>query len=189
MGFFKGLLQTGKSLGRNIGGAFGDAANKTGTSAKIALQISALEMEQGKLEREYDELCMIVGKKYIEYLMVMDKEPDVDIDAEIRRILPNVKRREEIDDEIAELKASEMQRQFTEEFNAAQQEYFTQKRKLDQALRGGIITQAEYNEKISVYKSRVENFEEIRRIRAQYDMDIISKDEMRRKLRALGAEA
>ena len=67
--------------------------------------------------------------------------------------------------------------------------YFTQKRKLDQALRGGIITQAEYNEKISVYKSRVENFEEIRRIRAQYDMDIISKEEMRRKLRALGAEA
>ena len=56
-------------------------------------------------------------------------------------------------------------------------------------MRGGIITQAEYNEKISVYKSRVENFEEIRRIRAQYDMDIISKEEMRRKLRALGAEA
>ena len=133
-------------------------------------------------------MCMIVGKKYIEYLMVMDKEPEVDLDAEIRRILPNVKRREEIEDEIAELKASEMQNQFTEEFNAVQQEYFMQKRKLDQALRGGIINQSEYNAKISAYKSRVENFEEIRRIRAQYDMDIISKDEMKRKLRALGAE-
>ena len=106
MGFFKGLLQTGKSLGRNIGGAFGDAANRTGTGAKIALQISALEMEQGKLEREYDNLCTAVGKKYIEYLMAMDKEPEINIDAEIRRILPNVKRREEIEDEIAELKAN-----------------------------------------------------------------------------------
>ena len=68
MGFFKGLLQTGKSLGRNIGGAFGDAANRTGTGAKIALQISALEMEQGKLEREYDNLCTAVGKNILNIL-------------------------------------------------------------------------------------------------------------------------
>lgn len=188
MGFFKGLLSTGKTLGKNIGGALGDAANKTGVSAKIAFQISTLEMERGKLEKEYDDLCMNVGKKYIDYLLETGEVPSIDLNYEFNRIMPNLNRREEIDNEIAQLKATNMDNQHTEEFNRLQQEYFAQKRKLDQALRGGIITQDEYDEKISAYKSRVENFEEIQRIRAQYDMEIISKDEMKRKLRALGAE-
>ena len=188
MGFFGGLFRTGKTLGKNIGGAFGDAANRTGVSAKIAIQISTLEMEQKKLEKEYDDLCLTVGKKYIEYLIETQNEPEIDLSSEIRRLDPNLKRREEIENEIAALKVSEIQNQSTEEFNNVQQEYFTQKKKLDQALRGGIITQDEYDEKLSVYKSQVENFDEIQRIKAQYDMGIIKKDEMKKKLRALGAE-
>ena len=159
-------------------------------TSKAGVKATAKKLADLPLFVEGDETARMIEDEYKAAfeLVVTDHKPAIDFDAEFKRIIPNLKRREEIEDEIAALKASDMQGQFTEEFNQVQQEYFEQKKKLDQALRGGIITQYEYEEKIAGYKSRVENFEEIQRIKAQYDMEIISKDEMKRKLRALGAE-
>ena len=186
MGFFKGLFHTTRNLGRQIGGAIGDAADATGTNAKISLQISTLEMERDKLNKEYENLCTIVGRKYVEYLLENDTPAQIDIQNELRLIVPKLERVEEIEDEIHDLEASRQGDQFSEEFNQAQQEYLEQKKKLDRALRMGVINQNEYDEKHSRIKSRVDNFNEIQRIKAQYDMGLISKEEMKSKLRALG---
>ena len=48
-----------------------------------------------------------------------------------------------------------------------------------------VISQDEYNYKISVARKKVDNFEEIRRIEQQCDMGIITKEEKNAKIEAL----
>ena len=187
MGFMKSLLSTTKTFGKQVGGALGEAANKTGTNAKISLQISTLEMERDKLNAEYERLCTIVGRKYVEYLLNDGEPAQLDVKAELRLVVPKLERVEEIENEINELEKSRAGDQFANEFNEAQQEYLEHKKKLDQALRMGVINQDEYNEKISKISGKVNNFNEIQRIKKQYELGIISKEEMNVKLKALGA--
>lgn len=186
MGFFKGLFTTTKTLGKQIGGAIGEAADKTGTNAKISIQISTLEMERDKLNKEYESLCTAVGRKYVEYLLNDGQPAQIDVKEELRLIVPKLQRVKEIEDEINTLEISRRDDQFMDEFNQAQQEYLSQKKKLDQALRMGIIDQSEYDKKLLSFKSKVDNFNEIQRVKLQYDMGIIDKAEMKANLLALG---
>ena len=48
-----------------------------------------------------------------------------------------------------------------------------------------VITQDEYNFKLSIAKKKVDNFDEIRRIEQQFDMGIITKEEKNSKIDAL----
>lgn len=187
MGFIKGLFSTTKTLGKQIGGAIGNAADKTGTNAKISLQISSLEMERDKLNVEYENVCAIVGRKYVEYLLNDGTPAHVDVTEELRVIVPKLERIEEIEDEINRLEASRRDNQFTEEFNEAQQEYLALKKKLDQGLRLGVINKDEYNERLAKAKGKVDNFNEIQRVKSQYELGIITKEEMKAKLKFLGA--
>ena len=186
MGFFNDLMRTGKSLGSEVGSAIGRAASRTSTSAKTAAKISALKMELNSIESEFEHLYMIVGKKYVEYLIETDDEPAIDLTEEFRAIIPRRQRKEEIENEINELEAANMQSNAMEDLHDAKQEYYEQKRKLDKALTMGVITQDEYDEKLEKYQSKVENFREINRLKQQYDMGIITKDELKFKLKALG---
>ena len=45
-----------------------------------------------------------------------------------------------------------------------------------------------HDKKLSKFKNKVDNFNEIRRIQAQYDMDIIDKAEYKAKMRELGED-
>lgn len=186
MGFMRSLFSTTKSLGKQIGGALGEAVDATGTNAKVSLKISALEMERDKLNADYEKLCTIVGRKYVEYLLNDGIPAQVDVTTELRIIVPKLERIEEIEKEINELENTRTGEQFTNEFNEAQQEFLEQKKKLDQALKIGVINQAEYDEKLKKSKGKVDNFNEIQRVKKQYELGIISKEEMRAKLTALG---
>lgn len=186
MGFFKDLVKTGKSFGSQVGTAIGRAASRTGTSAKTAAKITSLQMELNSLEQEFDHLYKIVGKKYVDYLIETDSDPDIDVEEEFKAIIPRLERRAEIENEINDLEAANRQSAVMEDLHDAQQEYYEQKRKLDRALRMGVINRDEYDEKLEKYKAKVDNFNEINRIQAQYDMGVITKEELKFKLKALG---
>ena len=186
MGFLSDLMRTGKSLGSEVGKSLGKAASRTGTSAKTAAKITSLKMELNSIESEFEHLYMLVGKKYVEYLLATDADPAIDVEEEFRVIIPRMQRKEEIENEISELEASSMQSNTMGDLHEAKQEYYEQKRKLDQALRMGVITQSEYDEKLAKYQSKVDNFREINRLQKQHELGIITKQELNAKLRALG---
>lgn len=186
MGFFKDLMKTGKVLGSQVGTAIGRAASRTGTSAKTSAKITALKMEINSIEGEFENLYKMVGKKYVDYLIETDADPAVDLSEEFRAIIPLMQRKEALENEIQELETSSMQNNYMEDLNDAKQEYYDQKRKLDQALRMGVITRDEYDDKISKYKAKVDNFREIQRLHTQCDMGIITKNELKSRLRLLG---
>lgn len=186
MGFFSDLIRTGKSLGSEVGKSLGKAASRTGTSAKTAAKITSLKMELNSIESEFEHLYMLVGKKYVEYLLATDSDPAIDVEEEFRVIIPRMQRKEEIENEISELEASSMQSNTMGDLHEAKHEYYEQKRKLDQALKMGVITQYEYDEKLAKYQSKVDNFREINRLQKQHELGIITKQELNYKLRALG---
>lgn len=188
MGFFKDLVKTGKALGSQVGTAIGKAASRTGTSAKTAAKITALKMEVSSIEGEFEHLYMMVGKKYVEYLIETDDNPAIDLEEEFRTIIPLMERKEALENEINELEASSMQSNAMEDLHNAKQEYYEQKRKLDQALKMGVITQDEYDSKIEKYKTKVDNFREIQRLQKQQEMGIITKEELKFRLKALGVK-
>ena len=51
-----------------------------------------------------------------------------------------------------------------------------------------IITEEEYKNKLMVYKNKVDHFDEMLKIKSQYEMGIIDASEMHMKLRAIGVE-
>lgn len=186
MGFFKNLLKTGANFGSQVGTAIGRAASRTGSSAKTAAKISAIKMELNSLEEEFGHLYVIVGKKYIDYLIETDSDPDIDVEQEIKAIIPLIERRTQLERELDELEEADDQSTLMEDIRRARDDYDTQKRKLDQALRRKIITQEEYDEKLEQYQIRLDRFNEVKRLKTQYDMKIITKEELNAKLRALG---
>ena len=60
-----------------------------------------------------------------------------------------------------------------------------EKNKLDKALAMDIISQEEYDVKLSSAKKKVDNFEAIRKIEMQYDMKLISKEELDEMIKTL----
>ena len=67
----------------------------------------------------------------------------------------------------------------------AEEELQAEKTKLDRALAMDIISQDEYNYKLAKASKRVENFEEIRRVEQQFEMNLITKEEMNAKIEEL----
>ena len=49
----------------------------------------------------------------------------------------------------------------------------------------GILSEAEYNEKILKFRKKLDNFSEIRRMEKQRDMGIISREEFEHKMSLL----
>lgn len=48
-----------------------------------------------------------------------------------------------------------------------------------------VISQSDYDVKLAIIKKKLDNFEEIRRVQQQYDMDLITKEEKEAKIKAL----
>lgn len=188
MGFFNDLMKTGKSLGSQVGSAIGRAASRTSTSAKTAAKLTSLKMEINSIDSEFEKIYIMVGKKYVDYLIETDDNPAIDVEEEFRAIIPLMERKEALEKEITELETSSMQNNYMEDLHDAKQEYYEQKRKLDQALKMGVITQDEYDSKIEKYKTKVDNFREIQRLQKQHEMGIITKDELKFRLKALGVK-
>ena len=179
MSFFDNLVSNGKALGNQISSAMGNAANQTGVDAKNSAERTSLEMEIATLNNELDKSYLLIGHKYVEYLIVMEKEP---------LMAPKLKKKKELEDKLAALEKEDKEQHIIAQKLEFEREYQEQKTKLDKALTMDIITEEEYKNKLMVYKNKVDHFDEMRKIKAQYEMGIIDASEMHMKLRAIGVE-
>ena len=94
-------------------------------------------------------------------------------------------RKKELEEQLVELEKRMKQNAALREKAKVQEEFEEEKTKLDRALAMDVITQDEYNFKLSIAKKKVDNFDEIRRIEQQFDMGIITKEEKNSKIDAL----
>ena len=56
---------------------------------------------------------------------------------------------------------------------------------LEKALQMDVISQAEYDEKVAIARKKLDNFEEIKRVEKQLEMNLITREEYAAKMQAL----
>lgn len=192
MGFLQKLLTNSVNLTKQVGSAIGDAASKTGVDAKNAFDITKLEMEIKTIDNECEKIYVSIGRKYVETLIATTAtdrpSTAINVKSEINTILPLLKRKEDLQRQIDEIEQMDQQSSAMSDYNDAQIEYLNQKKKLDKALRRGIITEDEYEEMLEQCQLKLDNFEKIQNVNEKYRMGIINEAERKSRLRALGVD-
>lgn len=185
MGFFDKALSVAKNVGGQVASTAVGAGSELGTAAKDSVTITALEMELNAIEEELNAAYQQVGKKYIDYVIASGSMPAIDVSDILRLLDPKLSRKEEIQKEIIRLEKKGKDSEILREKQKAEETFLEEKAKLDKALAMDIISQAEYDEKIRLARSKVDNFSEIRKIEQQYEVGIISLEEKNNKIRML----
>lgn len=186
MGIFDKVINTGKSVATSAGNAVANTAVNVGsvavTTTKEQTELMGLKSEINVIEKELDASYVMVGRKFIDYVIESGEMPGIDVSDILKILGPKLERKSELQAKIIELEKRIKEKDALRDKQAAEAEYISGKEKLDKALAMGVIEQSEYDEKVAVMKKKYDNFEKIRKIEQQRDMGIITEEEMNDKL-------
>ena len=185
MGFFDKVTQTASILGKNIS----DMGFNLGATLTVAEQgeteLKQLKAQKNVVEQELDALYTQVGKRYIDHVIKTGDLAGIPTGDLIKLMSPKMAKKKEIETRIIELEKEIKEQTILREKQIVEEEFFAEKERLDKALGMDILTQEEYDYKIQIAKKKMLNFEEIRRIKKQAEMGLITYEEMEAKLRIL----
>lgn len=186
MGMFDKVVKAGKSLGSSIGSAAATAATNVGssvaTAAKEHSELAGLKAEINVIEKELDASYVMIGRKYVEYVIESGEMPGIDITDILKMIDPKMTRKQELQEKVIELEKRIKEQDALRDKQAAEAEYIAGKEKLDKALAMGVLDQADYDVKLSALQKKRDNFEIMRKLEQQVQMGIITEEEKNAKL-------
>lgn len=186
MGMFDKVVKAGKSLGSSIGSAAASTATSVGssvaTAAKEHSELAGLKAEINVIEKELDASYVMIGRKYVDYVIESGEMPGIDITDILKMLDPKLTRKQELQDKIIELEKRIKEQDALRDKQAAEAEYITGKEKLDKALAMGVLDQADYDVKLSALQKKRDNFEIMRKLDQQVQMGIITEEEKNAKL-------
>ena len=182
MGILDKALKTVKNVGDSLVESATNVGSSAGTSVQDNAELNSLKMQINVIEQELDAAYVQIGKKYVDYVVKTGDMGNLDVSDLLTMMDPKLTRKQELEEQLVELEKRMKQNAVLREKAKVEAE---EKTKLDRALAMDVITQDEYNFKISVAKKKVDNFEEIRRIEQQCEMGIITKEEKNAKIDAL----
>lgn len=176
MGFFDKALKTVQSVGDSLVASATDIGSTAGTVVQDNTELTNIKMQINVIEQELDAAYVQIGKRYVDYVVKTGDMGNVDMADLLKLLDPKLSRKQELEEQLVELEKRMKQNALLRDKGKAQEEFEEEKTKLDRALAMDVITQDEYNFKISIAKKKVDNFEEIRRVEQQFDMGIITKE-------------
>ncbi len=186
MGMFDKVVKAGKSLGSSIGSAAATTATNVGssvaTAAKEHSELAGLKAEINVIEKELDASYVMIGRKYVEYVIESGEMPGIDITDILKMIDPKMTRKQELQEKVIELEKRIKEQDALRDKQAAEAEYIAGKEKLDKALAMGVLDQADYDVKLSALQKKRDNFEIMRKLEQQVQMGIITEEEKNAKL-------
>lgn len=186
MGMFDKVVKAGKSLGSSIGSAAATTATNVGssvaTAAKEHSELAGLKAEINVIEKELEASYVMIGRKYVEYVIESGEMPGIDITDILKMIDPKMTRKQELQEKVIELEKRIKEQDALRDKQAAEAEYIAGKEKLDKALAMGVLDQADYDVKLSALQKKRDNFEIMRKLEQQVQMGIITEEEKNAKL-------
>ncbi len=186
MGMFDKVVKAGKNLGSSIGSAAAATATNVGssvaTAAKEHSELAGLKAEINVIEKELDASYVMIGRKYVEYVIESGEMPGIDITDILKMIDPKMTRKQELQEKVIELEKRIKEQDALRDKQAAEAEYIAGKEKLDKALAMGVLDQADYDVKLSALQKKRDNFEIMRKLEQQVQMGIITEEEKNAKL-------
>lgn len=185
MGLFDKVTQTASNVGKNVA----NSAAKVGSSATVTVQeqteLVSLKSQVNVIEQELDSVYIQIGRKYVDYVLESNEMPGIDVSDLLKLMEPKMNKKQELENEIINLEKEIKNKTILREKQQAEDEFLAEKNKLDKALAMDIISQSDYDAKISIAKKKVDNFEEIRKVQQQFDMNLITKEEKEAKIKEL----
>lgn len=141
----------------------------------------ALKNEYAAIEKELIPYYTSIGEQYVNFLLTSNKFPVIDIRKTLSIVKTKIERKKELEKKLQEFAQLEENQRIADIKVKYQQEYAEQKSKLDKAMVLGIIEQAEYEETLAKYKNRIDRFDEVMKVEADFKAGII--DDHERKVR------
>ncbi len=185
MGMFDKIQKTAKNVGSSVSKTVG----KVGSNATVATQEQAelvsLRSQVNVINQELDSAYVQIGRRYVEYVIETSEMPGIDVSDILKLIDPKIEKKQGLEKRIIELEKEIKQKDVLREKAAAEEAFLAEKQKLDKALGMDLLSQEEYDEKISIARKRVDNFEAIRRVEQQAEMGLITAEEKAAKIKAL----
>ncbi len=182
MDFFDKATRVAKNVGDNVvnsaksvGTTIYNATKEQSELASLNVQLAAVER---KLEADYCE----IGKRYVEYIGVCETGAAFDVDDIIAKMQPNLEKKAELKTQICEKETQIKESNAQKAKKKAVEEYEVEKNKLEKALEMDIITKEEYEAKLAAAQKKLDNYEQLRKVKMQLEMDIISRKEYEAKV-------
>lgn len=144
-------------------------------------EIVSLRSQITVINQELDSAYTQIGRKYVEYVAETNEMPGIDVSDILKMIDPKLTKKQDLEKKIIQLEKEIKQKKVVRERAAAEEEFLAEKQKLDKALAMDLLTQEEYDQRISAARKRVDNFEEIRKVEQQAEMGLITNEEKNRK--------
>lgn len=185
MGLFDKALQTATNIGKSAMTSATNVGSNVGVAVQDNSELSGLKMQVNAIEQELDSSYTMIGRKYVQYILGSGDMGPVDVSDLLKLMDPKITKKQELEAQIVELEKKIKDQAVLREKQMAEQDFLAEKARLDKALQMDVMTQDEYNAKLAIAQKKYDNFEEIRRIEAQCDMGIITKEEKEAKIAAL----
>ena len=155
------------------------------TKNKKIEKIGELKKELQAIENDLNAAYVQIGRRFVERAVKTQDFCGLEIQDVLRVMESKAKRKREIASRIASIEKEMREVEFLREKEEAYLEYKEEKDKLDKALAMEVLTQQEYDQRLKVAKRKSDNFEEIRRVKQQYDMELITAEERDEKIKEL----
>ena len=185
MDLFNKASKAAKSVGDNVFNSVKSMGNTIYTSTKEQSELAGLRVQAAVVKKRLSSYYTEIGERYVDYINKCDTECSFNVDDIMEQVQSEIDELTDIQVQIAEREEQIKKSNLEREKKKAEEEFENVKNKLDKALELDIISEKEYKKKMSVAQNKLDNFDELRKVRLQYEMDIITKEEYDEKVKAL----
>ena len=159
-----------------------NAGSEVVEATKEQSELIGLKSEINVIDKEIEASHLMIGKKYVDYVIESGEMPGIDVYDILHLMDPKLERKQELTDKIIELEKRIKNEKILREKQAAENEYYEQKEKLEKALAMEIIEKEEFERRVDSLKKKLDNFEIIRKLEQQVEMGLITEVEKNEKL-------
>ncbi len=185
MGLFDRIKTSAVGVGASIAKGAGQITGKATVEAKEGAKMAAIMADISAVEAEIDAGYGVIGKLYVEKLLAGMEITDFGAGPTLKLIEPKLERKIELEKELAELQKALADSHVLQERQIVQNEIDEIKEKLDKAKALGAITDADYNARLAKANKKLEHFEDIRMLKKQKELGLLTSEEFDEKVKAL----
>ena len=185
MGLFDRMKTSAAGIGAAMAKGVGQVTGKATVEAKEAAKIAAVKADIAAVQAEIDTGYVQIGKAYVDACIAGKEVTDIGCGPTLKMMEPKLEKKMALEKELVELEKALSDSQMLQERALVQAEVDAIKAKLDKAKAMGAITDADYDAKLAQANKKLEHFEDIRMLKKQKELGLLSSDEFDAKVKAL----
>ena len=146
-----------------------------GNVTKEQTELANLKIQKAAVEKKLESQYAEIGKRYVAYIADSFRTTPFDVSDILDAINPDLEKVSEITEQISQKDQQVRQHSIEKDRKKALDQFESERRKLDKARDLDVITYEEYEEKLAKAQKKFDNFEMLKKIQMQYEMDKIGR--------------